>query len=47
MEEALNRLRTEVTTKALQEVMDILLRYFPVGTKLEVTKDYWKIIDKE
>ena len=39
----LERLRNDLMTKALAEAQDLLLKYYPVGTTVEVTKDYFKV----
>lgn len=41
--EALERLRTDITNQAAKELQKILLRYYPIGTEIVVTKDYWKV----
>ena len=39
--EALERLRTDITNQAAKELQKILLQYYPIGTEIVVTKDYW------
>jgi len=41
----LNRIREDMIndTIAKSDVKNILLRYFPIGTTIEITKDYHKI----
>lgn len=41
--EALERLRTDITNQAAKELQKILLQYYPIGTEIVVTKDYWKV----
>lgn len=44
--EALERLRTDMTDKAVKTLQEILLRYYPLGTKIIVNKDYWEVTNK-
>ena len=44
--EALERLRTDMTDKAVKTLQEILLRYYPSGTKIIVNKDYWEVTNK-
>lgn len=44
-ERALLNLRSDITHKAITSsgLMKILLKYFPMGTTITITKDYFKI----
>lgn len=45
----LSHLRGETLAKAqsLPEIMDVLLKYYPKGTKVIITKDYWTVEEPE
>jgi hypothetical protein len=45
--ESLSRLREKITLGPVNELMRILLEYYPKGTKLIITKDYWNIVDND
>lgn len=40
----LDSLRKEKIRNAVEDLMRALLFYYPAGTKIEVTKDAWRII---
>ena len=40
---ALNRVRYNLLAKSIKEIQDILLEYYPAGTKIEITKDLFNI----
>lgn len=44
--EALERLRTDMANEAVKPLQEILLRYYPSGTKIIVNKDYWEVTNK-
>lgn len=48
-EMALLRLRNDLVTNAIEksELQKILIGYFPKGTTILITKDYWKIEESE
>ena len=39
----LDRLRREMMLTPVEEIMSVLLKYYKPGTKIIITKDYWKI----
>lgn len=44
-EKALLNLRSDIVSKAIisSRLKEILLKYFPIGTTITITKDYYKI----
>jgi hypothetical protein len=40
---ALDRVRYNLLAKSIKEIQDILLEYYPAGTKIEITKDLFNI----
>lgn len=42
---ALKQLRHDILSKAtsIDEIMKILLLYYPTGTQVIITKDFWKV----
>lgn len=43
----LSDLRRDFTQEKVKPLMDILLRYYPIGTEIVVTKDYWEVRNPE
>ena len=46
---ALDRLRHDMITESagMQRIKSILTKYYPAGTKVIITKDWWKIEEPE
>jgi len=47
--DALSRLRHDTLANAtgIHSIMEILVKYYPPGTKVIITKDYWNIEEPE